>query len=245
MSILFSHFDRIYVINLAFRADRRREINAQLRRVDRSLEHEQVVLFDAVRPDDAGDFPSIGGKGCFMSHLNVLKDMQTKGYKRILIVEDDADFTKHFLSPHPDINQAVQEQDWGLFYFGYSLADTCKVTGDQPVGKVAPTDNLGLTHGMAVDHSIVDDIIPYFEAMAARPGGDPKGGPMQIDGAYSWFRKDHPTVLTLATRNQLMIQRPSATDIHPPTWREHIPLINLLRRGKSQLKRFKSRSTEN
>lgn len=50
----------------------------------------------ACRPHDAGGFPSIGSRGCFLSHLAVLEDASAKGFERILIVEDDVDFLKDF-----------------------------------------------------------------------------------------------------------------------------------------------------
>ena len=36
----------------------------------------------------------MGAKGCFLSHLGVLKDAQLKQFKQILIFEDDLDLNK-------------------------------------------------------------------------------------------------------------------------------------------------------
>ena len=57
-----------YVINLEDRTDRRAEMEQQLRRVGW-----QAAFVAAIRPVDAGDFPSVGARGCFLSHLATLK----------------------------------------------------------------------------------------------------------------------------------------------------------------------------
>ena len=60
---------------------------------------------------------------------------------------------------------------------------------------------------------------------------------MHVDGAYGWFRNAHPEITTMATKAQWLIQRSSKTDIHDPSWKEHIPMINLARRIKNKLTR--------
>ncbi len=77
-----------WVINLKDRTDRRREMIEQLERVGWSAQ-----FFPAVRPADAGTFPSIGARGCFLSHLALLKQA-TSGH--ILLMEDDLNFVPQF-----------------------------------------------------------------------------------------------------------------------------------------------------
>ena len=95
-SNFIDYFDKVYIINLPHRADRREEIDVQLRKVGLALNHPKVTLFNAIKPDEAGEFPSIGAKGCFLSHLGVLKDAQLKRFEQILIFEDDLDLSKTF-----------------------------------------------------------------------------------------------------------------------------------------------------
>src|SRR5690606_31802208 len=91
-------FEAIYVINLAYRADRRLEMSAELARLGLSFDDPKVTLFAAVRPEDAGEFPSVGARGCFMSHLGILHSALALGLRSILILEDDADFTADFVN---------------------------------------------------------------------------------------------------------------------------------------------------
>ncbi|MCI5210545.1 MAG: hypothetical protein D3910_17540 [Candidatus Electrothrix sp. ATG2] len=68
-----SYFGKIYVINLPERVDRRREVTAALKRIGISFAPGKVELFPAIRPTEAAGFPSPGVRGCFLSHLSVLK----------------------------------------------------------------------------------------------------------------------------------------------------------------------------
>jgi len=49
----------------------------------------KVEIFPAIGPDEAGGFPSIGPRGCFSSHVAILKQAKHQGLSNILIVEDD------------------------------------------------------------------------------------------------------------------------------------------------------------
>src|SRR5467141_3277097 len=56
---LLDYFDRIYVINLPARTDRKRVMDEQLPRIDPSFQHPRVSLFAAIRPQEPGGFDSI------------------------------------------------------------------------------------------------------------------------------------------------------------------------------------------
>ena len=68
---LLERFDRVRIVNLKARADRRREMRGELARLGLGLD-DRIALHEACRPDDRGDFPSLGARGCFLSHLTVL-----------------------------------------------------------------------------------------------------------------------------------------------------------------------------
>lgn len=229
---LLAIVDRIYVINLAFRTDRRAEMAQQLARVGLSFDHVKVTLLAASRPDDPGEFPNIGARGCFESHMRILQDAQDQGHETILILEDDADFTTRFCAGSPEDAGQISSADWDMFFLG-SVLDRPK--GNADFCAIAPDQTLKLTHAMMLRRRAIDRLIPYFQAMLGRKMGDAQGGPMHVDGAYSWFRRDNPDVQTLATTQQWIIQRSSKTDIHPPGWKEKIPGINLARRIKNKI----------
>ena len=89
---LFATFDRLYVINLAARDDRRREMAGELARLGLGFDHTRVRLFEAIRPGDAGPFRTIGARGAFLSQLGVLTEARRDGLRAILMLEDDCDF---------------------------------------------------------------------------------------------------------------------------------------------------------
>jgi len=127
---LLDTFSRIVVINLPDRADRRREIDAELRRAGLSLDHPAVELFAAQRPTEAAGFPSIGAHGAFRSHLGVMERMLDQGWDRVLILEDDMAFAPGFDSRLPALATALQTRAWGMIY-GHP--------GDQPAKTPAAT----------------------------------------------------------------------------------------------------------
>ena len=73
---VFDAFERIVVINLRERVDRRREMEAELRRAGIGAGDRRLQFFAGIRPADAGLFPSIGARGCFESHLGVIALLQ-------------------------------------------------------------------------------------------------------------------------------------------------------------------------
>lgn len=218
---LFASFDHIYVINLATRTDRRDEMAGELRRIGTGYDDRRVTLFAAVAPAEAGGFRSVGARGCFLSHLGVLRAAQGAGHRRILVLEDDCDFVARIDALLPvalDIHDAGR---FGIFYGGYRMAVP---PIDAPVTRADPRDVIGLTHMMGFDRETIARAIPYMELMLTRPAGSPDGGPMDVDGAYGWFRAAHPEIATGLAVPQLGVQRPSPTDISPLGALDRLPL---------------------
>jgi glycosyl transferase family 25 len=76
-----SNIDKIIYINLNKRTDRREEIEGELNKF--GLDYER---FEGI------ETPGFGILGCGSSHLSVLKIAKERGYKNILILEDDFTF---------------------------------------------------------------------------------------------------------------------------------------------------------
>jgi glycosyl transferase family 25 len=228
-------FDRIAVINLPHRKDRRREIAEQLAKVGLSLDEAPVSLFPAHRPDTAGPFPSIGAHGCFMSHLGVLRAARADGVERLLILEDDAD-----LAPAAKHAEGLEEEAagaWDFLYLGHGGLAPSDIGGDGLLGEVAPEGPVWAAHSLGFSKSAIEAAGAFLEAMLTREPGDPEGGPMHVDGAYFWLRRTHPALETLAARHHIFVQRPSRTDIanRGLRWQEKLPGITALRRLKRRL----------
>lgn len=218
------YFSRIYVINLPARSDRRREIGEQLAGVGLVLGEAPVELFPGVRPEAAGGFPSIGARGCFLSHLAVLRDAAERGYRRILILEDDVDFVAGFEPRMAAVAAELSRFDWDLFYGGYRL-EHAPVPGGGALAMLPAALDVLTSHFVAFRHPAIARLPEFLETLLGRPAGDPRGGPMHVDGAYNWYRRYHPDDLTLAAVPELGYQRSSLTDVHRPAWFDRTPIV--------------------
>src|SRR4051812_14092949 len=104
-----------YIINLESRRDRRTEMEGQLGRVGWGAE-----FFPAVRPTDAGDFQTIGTKGCFLSHLGVLK-RASQNNRHLVIMEDDLNFVADFRDQWGPVYRKLKKENWSIFYPGHVI----------------------------------------------------------------------------------------------------------------------------
>lgn len=216
-TLLAALFDRIYVINLPDRLDRRREVTAQLALIGMA-DDPRVEFFPAVRPVDKGDFGSIGERGCFLSHLGALRDAVAHGYGSILILEDDVDWTPAALARDARLD-AFRDTAWEFLHGGRGH-DRAAPDGVVSLERLAPERELLLGHFIGLRGGTISAMVDYLEAMLQRPNGSPEGGPMHVDGAYSWFRRAHPDVAAYVCTPSVAQQRSSRSDISVPTgWR--------------------------
>lgn len=205
---LSSTFDMVRIISLADRHDRRKDVFNTLRRLGLTVGGHSCAFFDAVRPSDPDGFPSIGARGCFMSHLEVLRAARTDGVEALLILEDDVEFSRSEVARMSATLAALAAQSWDIFYGGSPATPR-----SAPLTDVPPTEGVQQTHFIAFSKRAIDMLVPYLEAMLNREPGSPDGGPMHVDGAYSWFRQQHPDIRAYAATPHIAHQRSSRTDI--------------------------------
>ncbi|OUR71112.1 hypothetical protein A9Q78_10535 [Methylophaga sp. 41_12_T18] len=229
------YFDQISIINLPYRRDRQKEMIHELDNVQMELVSGHIDFFEACRPEDKGKFPNIGARGCFMSHLAVLKKAQQDGVSRLLVMEDDLALEKCWSSKSRELVVELEETDWDILYFGHEL------NLEQFSGKnfCEFNSNIPLTHFFAVHSRVIPRLVNFLELVASREAGDPEGGPMHVDGAISTFRLQNPDVKTIVASPSLGAQRASKTDIHTLSWFDRLPVIKtcvgILRKVKNQL----------
>jgi hypothetical protein len=220
-------FDAIYVINLPTRKDRRAQMVEQFRKVGVDPASPQVVFFDAVRPTDAGNFPSIGARGCFMSHLGVARAALQAGHERILILEDDVNFSHDFLQRAGALLAELASRPWNALYLGALAVNPPPAA--QAGWQVLPgTSKVTGSHMIALDKQGIAQLAEHLQIMLDRQPGHPEGGPMHVDGAYNWFRRTRPQLTTLLVEPALGYQRPSRTDIHDLKWFDRVPVLSHL-----------------
>jgi hypothetical protein len=200
-------FEEAHIINLVDRPDRRRQMARQTGTLNEFAE--VVRFYGAIRPVSAGEFPSVGARGCFESHLHVLRQACSDGVKSVLLVEDDFDFRRD--SSAVSVIEPLTETDWDIFYGAHLLperpaASLAVLAPDQPVITASFVGFRG---------RVLSAMVQFLEEMLRRPAGSPHYGPMHVDGAYSVFRMLNPDVRTLAAFPPLGRQRRSISDITP------------------------------
>lgn len=232
-------FERAYVVNLPDRKDRRRVMVRELEKAGMLLTPNKVEIFPAIRPQDAGDFPSVGARGCFLSHLAILKRAKQDRLANVLIMEDDLTISERFRTEQALLVEQLRRTDWGFVYFGH-VEET---TEAYPVTLQPFSEPMKTTHFYGVNNRIFDRLLWFLEELQQRPGGHPEGGPMHLDGAYSQFRARNPGVVTLIASPNLGWQRSSRSDI-TNAWFDRVPvfkeLAGVARVGKARLKARRS-----
>ena len=187
----------------------------------------KVQFHNASRPNDQGPFINRGAHGCFLSHLEVLKD--AKG-QSVLILEDDCDF-----SPFA---QYYEPPECDIFYGGF-LEVTCQASPKD--GGIIGSHCMGFSAraAEAAAHyleSLLDPATPPDAVAQTEAGFDPAIRP-PIDGAYVWFRRAHPELVTHLAPF-LTMQRPSRSDVTPRLL-DRLPLV---RTGMEVLRSMRQRS---
>ena len=237
MTKITDYFQAVYAVNLPERKDRRQLIVKELEEAGMPLMPHKVEIFPAIRPDEAGGFPSIGARGCFSSHVAILKQAKQQGLSNILIVEDDLEISPKLRTHQAVIVEQLCQQDWDFVYFGHVE----EVEQKPPVALVPFSKGVKTAHFYGVNGRIFDRLLRFLEELQQRPPGHPDGGPMHIDGAYSTFREQNPDVVTLIASPNLGWQRSSRSDISPNPLLDSVPglrqLAGAARTTKTLLKR--------
>jgi glycosyl transferase family 25 len=206
-------YDRIRIVNLRERDDRRREMLGELKRLHLTGDP-RVQFFEAVAPADGAPWRSRGERGCYLSHLGILEEAMQAG-ESVLILEDDCDFT-----------DAAASSDWGarsqIFYGGFGSSDYSALA----------ESNIQGSHCMGFSRDVVPLAVAFLRDLAARPSPPP------IDGAYVRLRRAHPEIKTEFAVPQVAVQRQSASDIAPgrfdgSAWlRWPVQILRRLNRGR-------------
>lgn len=234
------YFQHLYVVNLPSRADRRREMTRELALVGVPPHEAEACFFPAIRPDDAGPFPSVGARGCFLSHLGILKQAQAQGFSRIMLAEDDLTFAGNFNARIGPMVAALESRPWDIFYGGHRLMQEPALVDGDGLTELAADRGVQTTHLLAFQGPVIGRLITFLETLLLRPPGDPKGGPMHVDGAYTTFRLQNPDVVTLAAIPALGFQRSSRSDIYRNAWYDRTPIlrgtVSALRRLRNRIK---------
>lgn len=185
---VFAGFDRIRIINLPSRPDRRAEMTRELRRI--GLEGDPRVQFvDGVIVDDMKPFRRPGEKGIFLAQLGIISEAAAAG-ESVLILEDDVDFTSTATSWRPSA-------ECDIAYGGYEATDPANLLSSDIIG----------AHCIGFSARAVQALAPFLTDLLKHDAPPP------IDGAYVWFRRQRDGFRTEFAEPVAAVQRPSRSDI--------------------------------
>ncbi|CAG9770550.1 unnamed protein product [Ceutorhynchus assimilis] len=126
-------FDKIYMINLKRRPDRRKrmhkcfdELGLEVETVDAvdgKLLNETFLQSLQFMPDFQDPYHKrpmkLGEIGCFLSHLEVWQEIVKNNYHTTLVLEDDVKFESFFRTRVENVmSEVLKISDWDLVYFG-------------------------------------------------------------------------------------------------------------------------------
>jgi len=227
---LNNYFAQVHVINLPERRDRRREMQTQLKRVGLRAD-----FFPAVRATEVGDWPSLGTRGCFQSHYEIVKRAQQTGARNLLVLEDDLDFVPVLPALEANLVAALGNQPWDLLHLGH-VERLPEETELKLIEWQAP---IMTAHFYAINGRIFARLLKFLELVQSRPAGHPLGGPQHYDGALSMFRAQNPDLRTLIVSPNLGVQRSSRSDIHF-AWYDKVPLVGAAINAARRIRRLRN-----
>jgi GR25 family glycosyltransferase involved in LPS biosynthesis len=182
-----------------------------------SIDHEQVNIPLAPIVTENHGFPSNQVYGNFLSHLEILKTARDQNAQAVLILEDDAIFTKSLRNPKTQkkLVENLAQKEWDMAFLGHP-ADK-KFYGNN-LGLLETKEEFKWAHCYAVSAHGLPALIKFLEESMERPRGHPLGGKMYIDGAFSLYRRLNASAITLAHYPTLSIQRGSPSGIAKASW---------------------------
>lgn len=186
------------------RPDRRVAVERELRRA--GLEYR---VFEATRPSESLGFSSPGRRGCFESHLTLIRRARDEGRDALIICQDDLWIARSFRRVWPSILTTIGQIDWQFLNLGYIRGFHPSVGA--PLERVGPhvarlhAYELLCAHFHAIHSSVFDDLIAFLDDIH-------DNGPRPYDGSLDDFRRTHGYLPLVAIPN-LGEQRPSPSNI--------------------------------
>jgi glycosyl transferase, family 25 len=227
------YFDRVAIIHLKHRTDRFGPLVGELRRLGIDITAPRVTIPDAPMPPQANGFPSKGVYGSFLSHLDILKSAHADKLQTVLVLEDDAIFSRRFARERDNIAMFLSKHEWDICFFGHSL--TVELA-QLELGLPRYSGPFYWAHCYAVHACIMPRLIRYLEETVQRRRGDPLGGKMYIDGAYALFREFNPDAIVLVANPVLSVQRGSPSSLVHGRWYDRVLLVRHAAMGARSLR---------
>jgi glycosyl transferase, family 25 len=220
---LLEQFDRIRIISLPHRVDRRRRVLRELKKQGLEVDGQRIAFYDALCPGDANGFPSRADRGNLLSHAGVVEQALRDQVKNILVLEDDAIFVPIASDCVESLSRGLDQLDWHLLFLGWFGMEQ----SDGPAAWVPlKAARLGM-HCYALHQSAFAEFVAHYTEVDSRPAGHPGGAKVAADPACNHFYLDRPEIKAFYARPVLSVQLSSSSDISP-AWFDRIPVVSIL-----------------
>lgn len=203
--------DKIFIINLDHRQDRWSRCVEEMKKW-RITNYER---FSAIKPNIKDLEPKLysnlvsphrgkpryicAAMGCKMSHYEIIKLSKARGYKQILILEDDVEFKDGWKDI---LEYAMGElpEEWHMLYLSGNHREKPTDVGRRHLKKVT---NTLTTHSYILNHTIFDTLLNQMMEISA-----------EIDNVYTLVQSQlyksftvHPGITTQAVSHSDVLDR--------------------------------------
>lgn len=192
-------FDNIYVINLDSRPDRLEKVTEEFNKL--SLSFERVSAVDGntfnLKWVENNNIPgwTKGAAGLVETTIKILEDAKAKGYKSILICEDDILFSDR-IKEFTDTFKLPDSASWDMFFFGFIHERRPRVI----TNNIISLRRSYCCHCYAINERVYDE---YLEQLKLRN--------MPIDWVTAGVFQ--PSGRCLATSKSVVYQKPDYSNI--------------------------------
>ena len=143
-----NEIDHIFYINLEHRTDRKQEIEKELSNF--GLTYERFPAIPHI----------IGGVGCGTSHMETIKLAKKRGYKNVLIFEDDFEFIVSKKVFEENIEKLFSENiNFDVCFLAYNLFESSIIEGTPFLRKVLSSQTAS---AYIVNSNFYDDLIDLY-----------------------------------------------------------------------------------
>lgn len=197
--------DSVIYINLDTRPDRNEEILTELNQINMNMD--KVNRLSAVKR-------KWGALGCSLSHIACMKAILEKGWKRTLVLEDDAGFeakdVERWNAGVIDINTKIKSDNYDVIFLGGFVRDP-----DGPLKTDLPTiyqtKNTSCTHAYIIKREYAQKLLDHTETAVQMMMKDaPNIKQFNLDNAWSAMMAKDRWYISIPT---LAYQRESFSDI--------------------------------
>ena len=215
-----NYFDKVYVISLRKETERRNNITKKLNDIGLKFEFFDAIdgsVLNYLWKNVSDRFINANYMACLLSHLSIYKDALSKGYKRPLILEDDA-VPKKTINNDFEIIKSQIPEDYDLLYLGYIPLDDAQICWDYRViedrfinQNIFDTKNLWGTYAYSITPSMMQHMLDVYD----------NDFPMEIDRYFVTNHKKYYGMLPQLFCHDITVSG-NANEIDYSSWRKSI-----------------------